>query len=229
MEVFYWHQLMLTLFMLNSVSLFFLVACFVASLASFFQKHSPLYLRLCPFYLLVTFLVQQIGNYMSRHGIHNALLYNYYSIFEFIFYFFILRQIIQNKRIKAVIFFILIIYPLTALFNIFYSRTGSAFNSETYAVGCILIVILCIIYFVGLFQLPKAANLKNEPAFWICTAILFSYVVTFPYWGLVNFTNAAPKIILKNLMSILAIINILSYSLFTIAFLCRIRIRKSTL
>jgi hypothetical protein len=123
----------------------------------------------------------------------------------------------------------LIVYPLIALFNIFYSRVGGAFHSETYVVGCILIVILCIIYFVELFQLPKAANLKYEPAFWICTAILFSYVVTFPYWGLLNFMNTAPKFILENLLNILMIINILSYSLFTIAFLCRIKIRKSTL
>ena len=215
--------------MLNSVSLFVLVACLVASITAFFQKHSPLYLRICPFYLLVTILVQQIGNYMSRNGIHNALLYNCYSIFEFIFYFFILREIIQNKRIKVVILFILIVYTIIALLNIFSSRTEGAFYSQTYVIGCILIVILCITYFVELFQLPKAANLKNEPSFWICTAILFSYVVTFPYWGLVNFTNTAPKIILENLMNILVIINILSYLLFTIAFLCRIRIRKSTL
>lgn len=215
--------------MLNSISLFVLMACFVASITAFFQKNAPFYLRLCPFYLLITILVQQIGNYMSQHHIHNALLYNCYSIFEFMFYFFILREIIQNKKIKTVILFILILYTLMALFNVFYSRAGSAFHSETYAIGCVLIVVLCIIYFVELFQLPKAANLKNEPSFWICTAILFSYVVTFPYWGLVNFTNAAPKIILQNLMSILVIINILSYSLFTIAFLCRIKIRKSTL
>jgi hypothetical protein len=45
----------------------------------------------------------------------------------------------------------------------------------------------------------------------------------------VNFMNSAPQIIIRNLMNILMIINVLSYSLFTIAFLCRIRIRKSTL
>lgn len=215
--------------MLDSASLFVLVVCFGASITPFFQKRSPLFLRLCPFYLLVTILVQQLGNYMSRNGIHNALLYNCYSIFEFIFYLFILREIIQNRRIKRIILFILIIYPLIALFNVFYAGIGTAFNSDTYAIGCIVIVILCIIYFVELFQLPKAANLKNEPSFWICTAILFAYVCTFPFWGLVNFMNTAPKIVIANLMTIITIINILSYSLFTIAFLCKIRIRKSTL
>jgi hypothetical protein len=45
---------------------------------------------------------------------------------------------------------------------------------------------------------------------------------------LVNFMTTAPKIIINNLMTILMFINILSYLLFTIAFLCRIKIRRST-
>jgi hypothetical protein len=166
---------------------------------------------------------------MSLHAIHNATLYNAYSIFEFLFYFFTLREIIVNKKIKILILILMIIYPLVPLLNILYFYSGNDFHSKTYAVGCILIVAFCIVYFVELFQLPKAPKLKNEPAFWICTAILFNYVCTFPFWGLVNFMNEAPMIVINNLMTILMIINILSYLLFTIAFLCRIKIRKSTL
>jgi hypothetical protein len=39
--------------------------------------------------------------------------------------------------------------------------------------------------------------------------------------------QTAPKIVLRNLVRLLMIINILSYLLFSIAFLCRIKIRKS--
>jgi hypothetical protein len=214
--------------MLDVIVLSVLVASFVLSLTTFFQKGTPLYLRLCPFYLLATILVQKIGLYMSQHGIHNGFLYSSYSNFEFIFYFFVLRSIIQNKRVKSLLLFILIAYPLVAIFNMFYFSAESDFQSKIYTVGCILIVVFCIIYFWELFQLPKTINIKNEPSFWICTAILFSYVVTFPYWGLVDFMKTAPKIVLNNLLNLLMIINILSYLLFTIAFLCRIKIRKST-
>lgn len=171
----------------------------------------------------------EVGTYLSEQSIHNAILYNTFSVFEFMFYFFILRELIRSARVKTIILFVLIIYPLVAFFNIFYYRMDSNFHSMTYAIGCAFIVILCIIYFVELFQLPKSTNLKNEPAFWICTAILFSYVCTFPYWGLVNFVTTAPAILINNLKTILMIVNILSYSLFIIAFLCSIRIRKSTL
>ncbi len=215
--------------MKTNIELFFLVSCLLASFTSYLQKPSPLYLRLFPFYFFITVLVQQIGTYLSYQAIHNIILYNSYSVFEFVFYFFILREIIRNVRVKIIILFVLIIYPLVAVFNIFYFQKETTFHSMTYAIGCAIIVILCIFYFVELFQLPKSTNLKNEPAFWICTAVLFSYVCTFPFWGLVNFIRTDPDILVNNLMTILMIINILSYSLFIIAFLCRIRIRKSTL
>jgi hypothetical protein len=213
--------------MQNSVELIFLLICLLASLTSFIQRPSPFFLRLFPFYFLLTFLVQQVGNFLSQRGVHNTPLYNAYSIIEFIFYFFIFREIIRNTRVKAVILGILIVYPLVASFNIFYFQRVSSFHSMTFSIGCAVIVILCIVYFVELFQLPEATNLKNEPSFWICTAILFSYVCTFPFWGLVNFMKTAPALIIKHLMTILMFINVLSYSLFTIAFLCRLRIRKS--
>jgi hypothetical protein len=211
------------------VDLIFLTVCLLASFSAFSQKPSPFYLKIFPFYFIITVLVQQIGTYLSQHTIPNAVLYNSFSIFDFAFNFFVLRLIIQNKRVKIIIFFILILYPVVSCLNLFYFKQGGTFRTVNYAIGCSLIVVFCIIYFVELFQLPKAVNLKREPAFWICTAILFSYVCTFPFWGLVGFLNTAPPFILRNLTTILMIINILSYSLFTIAFLCRIRIRKSTL
>lgn len=215
--------------MIETVSFISLLICLMASITSFFQRPSPLYLRLFPFYFFITILVQQIGSYLSKHSIHNGLMYNAYSALELMFFFAVLRGIIQNRLTKLIVLIVLIVYPMVVLLNIFYFQTGGSFHSMTYTMGSTLNVILCIIYFVELFQLPKAINLKSEPSFWICTAILFYYVCTFPFWGLVNFVNKAPSILLNNLMTILLIINVLTYSLFTIAFLCRLRIRKSTL
>lgn len=211
-----------------SVDFIFLIVCSIASITAFFQKPSPFYLRLFPFYFLVTLLVQQIGIYLSQHSIHNAILYSTYAMLEFPFYFFVLWCIIQKNQVKKAILIILILYSLTEGLNLIFFKQGGTFHTVNYGIGCSLIVIFCIVYFVELFQLPKALDLKREPAFWICTAIFFSYVCTFPFWGLVGFLSAAPPFILKKLETILLIINILSYSLFTIAFLCRIRIRKST-
>ena len=157
-----------------SVDFIFLIVCSVASFSAFFQKPSPFYLRIFPFYFIITFLVQQIGTYLAQHSIHNAVLYNTYAMSEFPFYFFVLWCIIQNKRVKKAILFILILYSLTAALSPIFFKQGGAFHTVNYGVGCSLIVVFCIVYFIELFQRPKAINLKREPAFWICTAILFS-------------------------------------------------------
>lgn len=215
--------------MKESVELFFLIVCLLVSFTSFIQLPSPLYLRVFPFYFLATIAVQFIGSYLSRHSIHNIILYNIYSVFEFSFYFFILREMIRSKKMKVFFLIILIVYPILAFLNIMFIQKSGTFHSLTYSIGCSIIVILAIIYFAELFQRPNTISLKNDPAFWICTAILFSYVCTFPFWGLVNLVSKGPRIIADNLITIVLIINILSYSLFIIAFLCRIKIRKSTL
>jgi hypothetical protein len=57
---------------------------------------------------------------------------------------------------------------------------------------------------------------------------LFYYSCSFPIFGLANFVKNAPPIILKNLGVIIVLLNVFLYSSFTIAFLCRLRTRKST-
>ena len=215
--------------MRDYIELFFLFLCLLASLTAFFQGPSPLYLRVFPFYFFIALVVQVIGFYLSRHSLSNINLYSIYSTLEFSLYFFILREIIRNRKIKLIILIVIIVYATATLLHLFFFKKGQTFHSAPYAIGCSLVVVLCIVYFIELFQLPKAPSLKNEPSFWICTTFLFSYVCSFPFWGLLNFIKTAPRIILGNLMNIALIINILTYCLFIIAFLCRIKIRRSTL
>jgi hypothetical protein len=78
-----------------------------------------------------------------------------------------------------------------------------------------------------LFQ-TQTVNLLRQPAFWICTGLLFFYTCSFPIYGLFNYLNRAPLIIKKNIGVIILLLNVLLYSSFTIAFLCRIRVKNST-
>jgi hypothetical protein len=66
----------------------------------------------------------------------------------------------------------------------------------------------------------------KEPAFWICSGLLFFYTCSFPLFGLWNHLHGLPRIILRNLAAVMQFLNVLLYSLFSIAFLCRIRIQK---
>jgi len=205
------------------------IVCLLASITIYFRPASELYLKLFPIYLFVAVVMGEIGPYLAMHNKTNALLYTIFIILEFIFYFFVLYQIVKSRKLKKIIINVLWIYPLLALINIFFIQKAQGFDSMSYAVGCLLVAIMCIFYFYELFQFSNSNKLSREPSFWICTGILFNYCCLFPIFSFIIFFHNPPLFIIKNLEMIRFIINIFTYLLFTIAFLCRIKINKSML
>jgi hypothetical protein len=211
------------------IYVYFIAVSFLASLTVYFiSKDTPFYLKAFPIFLLVTLAVETVGAYWSSIVKPNLWLYNFFTVVEFCFYLWIISLMINSKRIKKIIRIILIAYPAVALSNIVFIQQMKAFHSITYALGCLLVVIFCISYFLELFKNPKSVKLTNNPAFWICSGLLFFYCCGFPLYGLTNFISGISKLIIKNFLSIIIILNIFLYSLFTIAFLCRLKIRKYT-
>lgn len=206
--------------------IYFLIPCILAGFTVYFQKGSPLYLKLFPVLLVIMLLVEIAGQYVVRQFGTNVPLYNFYTSFELTFFLYLLREMMQGKVIKLVILILVILYPLYCLANIFFIQGVGKWHSNSYVIGNLLIVGLSMYYFFELFKLPKAVNLINEPAFWICSGLLFFYSCSFPFLGLVNFLTYAPDVIKRNFSSILTLLNILQYILYTIAFLCRVKFKK---
>ncbi len=53
-------------------------------------------------------------------------------------------------------------------------------NPVNFAIGCLIIVSLCIYYFSELFQKAEVQSLARLPSFWIISGILFNNVLFFP-------------------------------------------------
>jgi hypothetical protein len=209
---------------MNFLSPLIELICFLASLALFFQGNISKYLKTFPFFLLITITVEFAG-YFMKNRINMILLYNIFTTFEFVFYLFVIGYSIYNILVRKVILGLMAVYPLMVYVNTVFFQT-KGFHTVTYSVGCLLIVAASIYYFFELFQSTHSVKLGKEPAFWICSGLLFFYTCTFPLIGLWNHLHGLPDIILRNLNAILQILNILLYSLFSIAFLCKIRFRK---
>ena len=196
---------------------------FLASLTVYFRKQSAYpYLYYFPPILLITLAVEFISFYLSSHGKPNVQLYNFFSIFWVCYYLFIISKMIINERVKWIIWITIVIYFVVVVSQLLFIHGAQslAFNSIPHSVGFLIIVIFCIYYFYELFRMPKYVNLKSNPAFWICSGLLFFCACGFPLWGFLNIWGKFPLVV-NNFATIITILNIFLYSLFTIGFLCK--------
>ena len=194
---------------------------FFSSIVVFFRDSSNyLYLKLFTPFLFLTLLAELLGFYLGSIGKHNAYVYNFFSTFEFCFYLWVLSLIIQNRYVRKAIRIIIVLYILIAVANILFIQKVTKFHTVTYSLGCLLIVSFCIYYFFELFKFLQPVKLQNNPAFWICSGLLFFYCCGFPLYGLINSWASISTLVVYNFEKIVTILNIFLYSLFTIAFLC---------
>jgi hypothetical protein len=206
--------------------IYFLILSAIVGISVYFQRPAPLYMKLFPFFLIITIAVEFVGMWMFREYGSNMALYNFYIVVNFCFFQFVLRDIISDPIFKRISLYAILLYGLLAFANIFYGQGLNVWNSVSYAMGSLLVVAFCIYYFFELFKRPKSTKLTKEPAFWIVSGLLFFYCCSFPFLGLNNIVQTLPVVILLNLKFILSVLNVLLYLLFTIAFLCRFRLKR---
>jgi len=177
------------------------------------------------FFLFLSAVVESIGWKMSAKYYNTIALYNFFTLFEFIFYLFFFRSVFTSNRMKKMILIAIVFYAVCALLNIFFIQRGS-FHTYTYVLGCILVVIFSIAYFYFLFRFPETGSLVRNPFFWIGIGLLFYYTCTFSLYGLENFITEKMKFYNKLLFLVSDLLNISLYTLFSIGFLCKINFRK---
>ena len=205
----------------------FCAIAFLASLTIYGRRPVELHLRVFSFYLLYDCISQTYGQYLALHKVNTILFSNLTTIVSFCFYIYLMRVIIRSTKAKRILLYCLVAFPLISAINIFLVQKSGVFQTMTYSLGCLLIVGTCIYYFWELFQSKNYINLAREPAFWICSGLLFYYTCLFPEYGLVNYIST-DRAVIQVLVVVLDFVGILLYLSFTIAFLCRLKIRNST-
>lgn len=209
--------------------MYFIAISFLVSLTIYYKPRTSFYyLKFLPPFLLLTLAAESYGSYLSSIRKNNVILYNFFSTFEFCFYLLLISFIISNIRVRKIMWVVTFLYFVTTLLNILLVLKMRSFHITTYSIGCLLVVFFCIYYFFELFKLPKSGSLISNPAFWICTGLLFFYCCGFPLYGLMNSWSKISNLVIRNFEKIVSILNIILYTLFTIAFLC-IRTKKYTL
>jgi hypothetical protein len=211
-----------------SIYIYFIAVSFLVSLFVYLRVNKVSYLKWFPLFLFSTVVIECVALYLANKGQSNTALYNFFTLFEFSYYIILISQAINNRKAKRILYSVVTIYLLITLFNILFIQKN-VFHSITYSLGCLLVVACSVYYFFELFKQPKSSSLLREPAFWICTGLLFYYSCSLPLMGAINFWNSIPPLLFNNTVTFLHILNILLYSLFTIAFLCQLKTRRYTL
>lgn len=201
--------------------------CLLANIFYAAKYVTPVYVKAFIPFLLISLILEVFTTKMALKGSSTTDIYNLSTILEICFYLWVLSQLIENKMMRIGIIICQIIYTIISFIDIYTSRNLDRFHSITYSVGGLFIVFFTIVFFYQLFAKPKAIFLTKEPPFWICTGLLLFYSVTFPFFAFVNYMSSFPTIITNNLLYILIVLNVFLYLLFSIAFLCRIKIKKS--
>lgn len=202
---------------------------FLLSTILLFKKECPNFLKAFSPFLALSFLIDFGGVFLKKKGINVFPIYNIFTTIEFCFYIWVIQSIIKGIKMKKILIYFLIGFPFLSILNILLGQGINNFNSITYSLGCLLIITLAIYYFFELFRLQYAVRLINDPGFWICTGLLFFYCVSFPIYVCENLIKNFPTKLHSILSFVIIILNLILYSLFCIAFLCKIRVRKSSL
>jgi len=213
--------------------LIFILMAFLASCTLYYQKNKSIVLYFFPPFLLLTFFVEAIGIWTAYQSINNQWLYIIFSIIEFIYYCWLISEVVEMSLIKKVLHHCMWLYPiLVAVNKIFLQKAPDQFPTISYALSCLGIACAAIVYFRGLFESDKYVNLTRDPFFWICSGLLFFYFCSFPLFTISNLYYSgysASPLIAENYSTVISLLNILLYSSFIIASLCRIKIRKFSL
>jgi hypothetical protein len=203
-----------------------LVSC-LSGLTIYFQQKPAFYQRLFSIFLFITLSVELYAFYLAKHRQHNVGVYNLYNLVSTCFYLYVLHEVIQSKVIKKIIIWANVLFLLFAIWNLIFWQKMENFNNITCALASLIIVAFCITYFIEIFQRPMAINLLAEPSFWICGGLIFFNTCSLPYFGLVHMLENLPLSLFNRIFEALNILNILLYIIFSVSFLCRLRIRKS--
>jgi hypothetical protein len=207
----------------------FVIAAAIVGLVFWLIDSLPSYMKLLPYFLIITCLLELFAWRMVGKGFNTAIYYNFYSVLTFVYYWFIIFQLLRSGWVKRILIICMIVYPIAVLLNLLLLQGFFVFNTLTYSIGALISIIFCVYFFYELFRIPHSINLKKYPGFWIVTGIFFFNACALPFVGLANYIAQFSFVLINNLQFILRFLSVLLYVLFSIAFLCRISFRRYTL
>jgi hypothetical protein len=212
------------------IYLAFVGIAFLSSLNAF-RLDFPLQLKVFSLLLGLDFLVEFTSTVLiSLLRIRtNVPLYNCFMLVETMTYAWFFRAILTSRVLKGLIGGFLILFPIFWVIVVFFVFGIYRWNSYVAIIQSLFTVCVAAIFYYQLFTAPTLIRLTTSPEFWIATGLIIFYTCNLPYLGMLNFITKDYLSLAKSLLKLLQVLNIIMYSLFTLAYLCTKRITISTM
>ena len=197
------------------------VFLFIALLFSIWGVSGKTYksdLRFFPVFLLIMLAVELTAVYLSNQNRHNTFIYNLEAVFEFGFYLFFLQRVNSRYTNTKPLNFLIPAFLGLYLVNIFYFQGREVFNTYTFILGCVFVIVLCIQYFILIVKVSPKFIYWREPIFWIVLGLLFYHSMMLPFFGIINYFETRPNIS-QILLFIPLVYNSILYLMFIMAFI----------
>jgi hypothetical protein len=201
------------------------IAEWLAALIGFWQwKHlNPPYWRWFPVYLLLIAIAETMNHHFGANSPWmTSILFPYFIIpLEFIFFGWLFSRQPGQLRYSLLYGFFLLLYLLSlAAEPVFFSGESYWFQSFSYCVGNLLLLILIIRYLIYFVLSKELLHYKRNSMFWICTGLFIFYLGSFPFFGLGNTLYKDDMKMAYEMYIGVCIFCIIMYLLFAVSFLC---------
>ena len=207
----------------------FIGLAFISSLISFRLDYS-IHLKIFSVLLGLTLVNELLAVYglVLVNLKTNLPIYNIFILIEFWVFGWFFYQIISNKKVKLFIKIFLILFPIFWIVAVFYLFGFNSWNSYVIITGSAFTIFLSAFYYYELFTSQKLLMLTRLTEFWIATGLIIFYSGNLPFTGMLNYLSINYRDLAIQLLTVLRILIIIMYSIFTYAFLCPIITRKSS-
>ena len=153
----------------------------------YFGKLKGSFWRFFPFFLLILFLLECLGQYLSYNGNATLVLYKFIVIPSiFGTYSYIFTKILSNKFSKFIYLGCIVFAASLYAEATFLASSHRFFCSFSLSVANIFFLIYVLKYYIELVNSEKILTFYNQLEFWFCSGILIFYLGCLPYFSLMN-------------------------------------------
>lgn len=121
----------------------------------------------------------QLAGLFADSGINNHIIFNIHALFSTFLYLYLFVQLNDSRIYRRLVGLTLIIYEFTAIFALFYCDGWYSHAPIIDIFTGIIPLILSMLFFYDLFKSLREPNLLAYPYYWINSAIMVHFGVSF--------------------------------------------------